>query len=133
MISNNESETIPSTFISNQIKGKSYKFVAEVDYEKTWNNSRFTSGIKYSGSWSDSEYIKICQESHTHWDNIYAFGEYWRRLGDKIDLTVGAGAVYNKNITMELINSKFSINFLLCQYPLLNREFKNKIKERKIL
>ena len=109
MIGSSESESMPSTFISNQIKGKSYKLVAEADYEKTYNSSRFTSGIKYSGSWSNSEYIMINQESHTHWDNFYAFGEYWRRLGEKVDFTVGAGAVYNKNITSDIKTTTFNI------------------------
>ena len=98
-----------STYINTSIKGMNYHFVAEADYEKLWKKSRFTGGVKYTGSWSNSEYLESNQESKTSWSNIYAFGEYWRRLGKKVDMTVGLAVTQYFNHTAEVSNSSFFV------------------------
>lgn len=98
-----------STDINTHIKGKNYSLIAEVDYEKTWSNSRFTGGVRYTGNWSHSKYLEQKEESRTRWNNIYAFGEYWRRLGDKIDLTLGIGATQYYNHTGDISNATFFV------------------------
>ena len=95
--------------IKNQIKGINYSLIAEADYEKTWKNSRFTGGVRYTGNWSRSEYLEQQEESRTRWNNIYAFGEYWRRLGNKVDLTLGLGATQYYNYTGDVSNSTFFV------------------------
>lgn len=100
---------IPIVDIHTNVKGTNYNLVAEVDYEKSWKKSRFTSGVRYTGSWSRSEYAESLQESRTHWDNVYAFAEYWHRLGEKVDLTAGAGMVYNENKTGNIKTTSFYV------------------------
>lgn len=94
-----------STDINTRINGKSYRLVAEADYEKSWENSRFTGGIRYTGNWSNSEYPELQQKYSTRWNNLYAFGEYWRRIGSKTDMTLGLGATHYYNRTGEVSNS----------------------------
>ena len=98
-----------SSDIKTQIKGRNYSLIAEADYEKSWKNSRFTGGVRYTGNWSHSEYLEQQEKSHTRWNNIYAFGEYWRRLGDKVDLTLGLGATQYYNYTGNVTNSAFFV------------------------
>lgn len=108
----NEDGTIDgilSTDITTDISSKSYRLVAEADYEKAWKNSRFTGGVRYTGNWSRSEYLGMNEESHTRWNNIYAFGEYWKRIGSKVDLTLGLGATHYRNRTGDITNSSFYV------------------------
>lgn len=113
-----EVSNVPTVDILTNVKGTNYRLVAEADYEKAWQNSRFTGGARYTGSWSKSEYAELDQESRTHWDNVYAFGEYWCRIDGKVDFTVGAGVVYNKNITGDVATSSFYVR------PKLNLRYK---------
>lgn len=98
-----------SADIHTNIKGMNYHFVAEGDYEKLWEKSRFTGGVKYTGSWSNSKYPESGQMSNSSWSNIYAFGEYWRRLGEKVDFTAGLGVTQYFNKTAEVSNSSFFV------------------------
>ena len=87
----------PSTDIYTYIKGKSYHLVSDAVYEKTWKNKRFTSGARYEGKWSESEYPELALESSSRWHNMYVYGEYWQRFGEKVDLSVGAGLLFYDN------------------------------------
>ena len=99
----------PSTDIFTNVNGTNYRFVTEADYEKSWKKSRFTGGARYTGNWSFSKYPNLGEESSTRWNNLYAFGEYWSRLSNKIDLTLGVGVTYNNNITGDVQTSSFYI------------------------
>lgn len=90
-------DNTPISDINTNIKGKSYSIVADMMYEKSWKNQRFTSGARFEGNWSKSEYIQQKQESKSNWKNGYIYGEYWQRMGEKMDLTLGAGVLYYKN------------------------------------
>lgn len=94
---NDEHNEIPYTDIYTYIKGKSYHLVTDAVYEKAWKNKRFTSGVRYEGNWSESEYPEMGLESNSHWNNLYVYGEYWQRLGEKVDLTAGVGMLYYDN------------------------------------
>lgn len=48
----------PMVNIDNLIKGKTFSVLGEVDYEKTWKNSRFTAGIRHTQSWIQNKYVE---------------------------------------------------------------------------
>ena len=41
----------PLVGIDNLIKSRTYSVLGEVDYERTWENSRVTAGIRHTQSW----------------------------------------------------------------------------------
>ena len=48
----------PMVNIDNLIKGKTFSVLGEVDYEKTWKNSRLTAGIRHTQSWIQNKYVE---------------------------------------------------------------------------
>ena len=92
----NENAT-PYTDIYTHIKGKSYSLIANAVYEKSLTNKRITGGIRYEGNWSKSEYTVMNEESRSNWNNVYAYGEYYHRFGEKVDITAGTGVLYYHN------------------------------------
>lgn len=72
----------PMVNIDNLIKGKTFSVLGEVDYEKTWKNSRFTAGIRHTQSWIQNKYVEQNTIDRMNQGNSYIFGEYWLRLGN---------------------------------------------------
>lgn len=81
----------PMVNIDNLIKGKTFSVLGEVDYEKTWKNSRFTAGIRHTQSWIQNKYVEQNTIDRMNQGNSYIFGEYWLRLGNHFDGSVGLG------------------------------------------
>ena len=93
-------EPTPFTDITTALDGKSYSLIGEADYEKTWKNGRFTAGAKHTQTWSENTYKMLDLEDKMRLAETYGYAEYWRRLSNKVDLTLGFGAshFYNNNV-----------------------------------
>ncbi|MEF9923203.1 MAG: outer membrane beta-barrel protein [Muribaculaceae bacterium] len=80
-----------SSDILTEITGNSYSIVAEGDYEKLWNSSRLTTGAKYIHTWNNSTYTLSNTRTKMRQSETYVFGEWWKKLNDKFDMTLGIG------------------------------------------
>ena len=81
----------PLVGIDNLIKSRTYSVLGEVDYERTWENSRVTAGIRHTQSWITNDYVEQGIDDHMNQGNSYIFGEYWMRLGKHFDFSAGIG------------------------------------------
>lgn len=77
--------------IDNLIKSRTYSILGEVDYEKRWENSRVTAGIRHTQSWITNNYVEQGIDDRMNQGNSYIFGEYWMRLGPHFDFSAGVG------------------------------------------
>ncbi len=73
------------------ISTDSYKMILEGDYEKTWKGSRITTGARYTQNWYTSEYKLTDVTSKMRQSEIYLSGDFWKRINEKCDFTLGLG------------------------------------------
>lgn len=120
---NGIADTTPYTDIDTRIKGRAYHLVADAVHEKSWNNGRrLTSGLRYEGQWNKSEYPLLGDESTSRWHNLYAYSEYWQRLGEKIDLNLGVGLLMYRNTAGKISRTScFARPRLALRYKASNR------------
>lgn len=66
----------------------------DANYNKNWNNSRFTAGISYNANRNRSKYDNLDGKIfHQRLDKVYFFGEYFQKI-NKVSLSAGIGAQY---------------------------------------
>ena len=61
----------PLVGIDNLIKSRTYSVLGEVDYERTWENSRVTAGIRHTQSWITNDYVEQGIDDHMNQGNSY--------------------------------------------------------------
>ena len=120
----------PMVNIDNLIKGKTFSVLGEVDYEKTWKNSRFTAGIRHTQSWIQNKYVEQNTIDRMNQGNSYIFGEYWLRLGNHFDGSVGLGySLYHyapqnrQSHTYSIWRPRFTARYTIDDYSSLRFNF----------
>lgn len=116
--------------IDNLIKSRTYSILGEVDYEKTWENSRVTAGIRHTQSWITNDYVEQGIDDHMNQGNSYIFGEYWMRLGKHFDFSAGIGySLYSylprgrESHTYSIWRPRFTARYTIDDYQSLRFNF----------
>ena len=120
----------PMVNIDNLIKGKTFSVLGEIDYEKTWKNSRLTAGIRHTQSWIQNKYVEQNTIDRMNQGNSYIFGEYWLRLGNHFDGSVGLGySLYHyapqnrQSHTYSIWRPRFTARYTIDDYSSLRFNF----------
>ncbi len=122
--------TNPTTDITTSLDGKTYSLIGEADYEKTWKNGRFTAGGRHTQSWSENTYKILDVKDKMRLAETYGYAEYWRRLGNKVDITLGVGAshYYNNNVDVKkssewVFRPKLNVRYVISNSSTLRFDF----------
>lgn len=120
----------PLVGIDNLIKSRTYSVLGEVDYERTWENSRVTAGIRHTQSWITNDYVEQGIDDHMNQGNSYIFGEYWMRLGKHFDFSAGIGySLYSyaprgrESHTYSIWRPRFTARYTIDDYSSLRFNF----------
>jgi len=80
---------IPATDIYSNIEGDKYSLIAEGIYEKKWDTSKFSAGLKHTQSYIENNYSgNISAEIDMRQTDSYGFAEYQSSRG-KFNYTLG--------------------------------------------
>lgn len=105
LIVENVYDDVPAVDINTSVKGKSYDVLTDMVYERIFPKSRFTAGLCVENTWSESKYKEQNEKIENNQGKYYIYGEYWQRISNKTDITLGLGMSYYKNKIEDIKNS----------------------------